>query len=102
MNAGSRAFIFFTPGGGLIRALFLPGGRLENGDYNGKCFYWLLGGLFGFSDVVVKWGNVLFFAFHAGCFIWVFFWRCVEKCERGPAGHGVDGILLFMFIRGYF
>ncbi|WP_406868692.1 hypothetical protein [Paraburkholderia fungorum] len=26
MNAGSRAFIFFTPGGGLIGALFCPAG----------------------------------------------------------------------------
>ena len=37
--------------------------------------------VFGFFDVAVKWGNVLFFAFHAMSLKIGFFWRCVEKCD---------------------
>jgi hypothetical protein len=57
-------------------------------------WYW------GIFDVAVKWGNVLFFAFHAVGFWFGFFWRYVEECDwalRG-LGFGVDfSFFLFDF-----
>ncbi|MFM0040564.1 hypothetical protein [Paraburkholderia sediminicola] len=53
--------------------------------------------VFGFYDVVVKWGNVLFFAFYT-MWLWVgFFWRCVEECDFGPAGLGFVGFFVIWF-----
>ncbi|MFL9910972.1 hypothetical protein [Paraburkholderia sp. RL17-337-BIB-A] len=62
-------------------------------------FLLVVEGLFGFSDVVVKWGNVLFFAFHAGDSLFGVFWRCVEECDLGPAGAWVWWGFGFIFIR---
>jgi hypothetical protein len=44
----------------------------------------------GFSDVVVKWENVLFFAFHAAWFGFGFFWHCVEKCDWALRGLALE------------
>ncbi|MFM0088198.1 hypothetical protein PQR46_14865 [Paraburkholderia sediminicola] len=52
----------------------------------------------GFSDVAVKWGNVLFFAFHAVAFWFGFFWRYVEECDWGPAGLGVWWFFRFSYL----
>ncbi|MGQ7934113.1 hypothetical protein [Paraburkholderia sp. D1E] len=56
--------------------------------------------VFGFYDVVVKWGNVLFFAFYT---MWLrvgFFWRCVEECDFGPAGLGF--VVFFVIWFGFY
>ncbi|MFL9990769.1 hypothetical protein PQR34_06355 [Paraburkholderia sediminicola] len=48
----------------------------------------------GFSDVVVKWENVLFFAFHAARFGFGFFWHCVEKCDLALRGLALEWLFL--------
>ena len=51
----------------------------------------------GFFDVAVKWGNVLFFAFHAVGFRFGFFWRYVGKCDWTPAEQGF-GVAVSFFL----
>jgi hypothetical protein len=47
-----------------LLVLFLPGWRLENGDYSGIFIYSSFR-IRGFSHVAVKWKNVSFFAYPA-------------------------------------
>jgi hypothetical protein len=49
----------------------------------------------GFYEVVVKWGNVLFFAFHAMRWGFGFFWHCVEECDWAMRGMGLWFFCLF-------
>ena len=52
----------------------------------------------GFFDVAVKWGNVLFFAFHAMGFGVGFFWRYVGKCEWALRGMGLGSFFRFSYL----
>ncbi|HZZ03660.1 hypothetical protein [Paraburkholderia sp.] len=96
INAGSRALIFFTPGGGLIGALFCPAGDWKMATI-AEIVLFGVGVGFWFFDVVVKWENVLFFAFHAVRLDFGVFWRYVEECDSGPSGIGFVGFL-FLFL----
>ena len=51
----------------------------------------------GFFDVAVKWGNVLFFAFHAVVIGFGFFWRYVEECDWALRGLGF-GVAFSFFL----
>jgi len=52
----------------------------------------------GFFDVAVKWGNVLFFAFHAVVIGFGFFWRYVEECDWALRGLGFGVVFCFSYL----
>jgi hypothetical protein len=60
-----------------LLALFLPGLRLENGDYNGIFIYWSFRRLC-FSRLAVKWKNVSIFAVNRSQAAFGVKWRFVE------------------------
>jgi hypothetical protein len=61
-------------------------------------FLLVVGGCCGFSCVVFKWGNVLFFAFHAVCFILEFFGVVGGNVISSLRGLGLVGFFVFIFI----
>ncbi|MGF6902300.1 hypothetical protein [Paraburkholderia sp. GAS348] len=76
MNAGSRAFNFFTPGGGLIGALFCPASGWKMATIAEIVFIRFFGGI-QISIFAVTWKNVLFFAFfNEGIGVWTFLALC--------------------------
>jgi hypothetical protein len=65
-------------------------------------FLLVVGVCLGFLMLFLSGEMCCFLHFMQGFLFFGVFWRCVEECDLGPAGHGVDGIFLFMFILGYF
>ncbi|WP_178370242.1 hypothetical protein [Paraburkholderia fungorum] len=96
MNAGSRAFIFFTPGGGLIGALFCPAGDWKMATIAEIVFIGSDGCVHLFWVLLLSGEMCCFLHFHADECLVGFFWRCVVKCDWALRGLGF-GVGFFVF-----